>query len=43
MIRVAADEDRPAILEVHRAAFGGDDVPRLVEELWASEWFEPEL
>lgn len=43
MIRVAADGDRPAILEVHRAAFGGDDVPRLVEELWASEWYEREL
>ena len=43
MIRVATADDRPAILEVHRAAFGGDDVPRLVAELWASEWYEPEL
>jgi putative acetyltransferase len=43
VIRVATDGDRPPILEVHRAAFGGDDVPRLVEELWASEWHEPEL
>jgi putative acetyltransferase len=43
VIRVATPDDRPAILEVHRAAFGGDDVPRIVEELWASEWYEPEL
>jgi putative acetyltransferase len=43
VIRVATADDRPAILGVHRAAFGGDDVPRLVEELWGSEWYEPEL
>jgi len=43
VIRVATADDRPAILEVHRAAFGGDDVPRLVEELWESEWYQPEL
>jgi putative acetyltransferase len=43
VIRLATDGDRPAILEVHRAAFGGDEVPRLVEELWASEWYEPGL
>ena len=34
MIRVAADEDWTAILEVHRLAFGAEqDVPRLCEEL----------
>jgi len=35
MIRVAGDADLPAILEVHREAFGARDptVPRLVEEL----------
>jgi predicted N-acetyltransferase YhbS len=43
VIRIERGGDRPAILEVHRAAFGGDEVPRLVEELWASEWYEPEL
>ncbi len=35
MIRQATDDDWPAILDVHRRAFGGDDVPRLVEELQA--------
>ena len=43
MIRLAGDADRPSILAVHRAAFGDDDVPRLVEELWASEWYVPDL
>jgi putative acetyltransferase len=33
VIRLARDGDGPSILEVHRAAFGGDDVPRLVAEL----------
>jgi putative acetyltransferase len=36
VIRVAADADWPAILEVHRLAFGEEDVPRLCEELRAS-------
>jgi putative acetyltransferase len=35
VIRQATDDDWPAILDVHRRAFGGDDVPRLVEELQA--------
>lgn len=43
MIRLARDDDRAAILEVHRAAFGRDDVPRLVRELWESETYVPEL
>jgi putative acetyltransferase len=43
VIRLATDADRPAIVEIHRAAFGDDDVPRLVEELWASEWYVPDL
>lgn len=36
-VRVARDDDWPAIREVHRAAFGveGDDVVRLVDELRA--------
>jgi putative acetyltransferase len=39
-VRVARDEDWPAIREVHRAAFGvgartGDDVVRLIDELRA--------
>jgi hypothetical protein len=33
VIRLALDGDVPSILEVHRAAFGGDDVPPLVAEL----------
>ena len=43
MIRVAAEEDWPAILAVHRAAFGEEDVPRIAEELHESEWYVPEL
>ena len=45
MTRVAREDDWPAIVEIHRAAFGdhGDDVAWLVEELRASEWYEPEL
>jgi putative acetyltransferase len=37
VIRPSTDDDWPAILDVHRRAFGGDDVPRLVEELRAEE------
>ena len=33
MIRLAQEGDWPSILEVHRAAFGEDDVPRLAAEL----------
>ena len=43
MIRRERAADRPAILEVHRAAFGGYHVPRLVEELWESATYVPEL
>lgn len=44
MIRLAQDDDRPAILEVHRAAFGADDVPRIVTELWGrTDLHVPEL
>lgn len=46
MIRVAVEEDWPAIVEVHREAFGeeGDDVARLVGELRnESELYEPGL
>ena len=32
-IREARDEDWPAILDVHRRAFGDDEVPRLCEDL----------
>jgi putative acetyltransferase len=45
-IRVARDEDWPAIREVHRAAFGdeGADVVRLVDELRADPaLYVPEL
>lgn len=45
MIRLATEADRAVIPEIHRAAFGdhGDDVAWLVEELRASEWYEPGL
>jgi putative acetyltransferase len=32
-VRVATDDDWPAILEVHRQAFPDEDIPRLVREL----------
>ena len=46
MIRVAADDEWPAIREVHRAAFGteGDRVVRLIDELRADPaLFVPDL
>lgn len=44
MIRVTRDDDWPSILEVHRAAFGDVDVPRLVTELRArTDLYVPEL
>lgn len=45
MIRVASEADWATIPEIHRVAFGeeGDRVARLVVELRASEWYEPEL
>jgi putative acetyltransferase len=33
VIRLAREDDWPSILDVHRAAFGGDDVPRIAAEL----------
>ncbi len=35
MIRVATDDDWPAILDVHRRAFGDEEVPQLADELRA--------
>jgi len=44
VIRAATEGDSPAILEVHRAAFGGDRVPRLVQALRDSDdLYVPEL
>ena len=44
MIRLACEDDWPAILEVHRAAFGDDDVPRLAAELHGRpDLYVPEL
>ncbi|MEN3341007.1 MAG: putative acetyltransferase [Actinomycetota bacterium] len=43
MIRRATDDDWPAIVAVHRRAFGDEDVPRLVRELRASDVYEPDL
>ena len=44
MIRVARDEDWPEILEVHRAAFAPEDVPRIAQELRdRADLYEPEL
>ena len=43
-VRVTREDDWPAILEVHRQAFGDDDVPRLAGELHAStDLYVPEL
>jgi putative acetyltransferase len=33
VIRVATDDDWPAVVELHRQAFGDEEVPRLVREL----------
>ena len=44
VIRLAREGDWPSILEVHRAAFGGDDVPRIAAELHArADLYVPEL
>jgi putative acetyltransferase len=43
VIRVAVDADWPAIVEVHRRAFGREDVPRLVEALRAGGYDVPSL
>lgn len=43
-VRLAREEDWPAILDVHRRAFGGEDVPRLAAELQRSpDLYVPEL
>lgn len=44
MIRLAREDDWPSILEVHRAAFGEEDAPRLAAELRGrSDLYAPEL
>ncbi|MGH3009676.1 MAG: GNAT family N-acetyltransferase [Gaiellaceae bacterium] len=44
MIRIAREDDWAEILEVHRAAFDGDDVPRLAQELHdRADLYEPDL
>jgi putative acetyltransferase len=43
VIRVAADDDWAAIVEVHRKAFGGDEVPVLVENLREGGYEVPSL
>lgn len=43
MIRVAEEADWPAVLEVHRLAFGEEDVPRLVTELREARLEVPSL
>jgi putative acetyltransferase len=44
VIRLAREDDWPSILEVHRAAFGDDDVPRIAAELHArADLYVPEL
>lgn len=44
MIRLAREDDWPSILEVHRAAFADDDVPRLAAELHRRpDLYVPEL
>jgi predicted N-acetyltransferase YhbS len=44
VIRLVREDDWPSILEVHRAAFGGDDVPRIAAELHGrADLYVPEL
>jgi putative acetyltransferase len=44
VIRLAREDDWPSILEVHRAAFGDDEVPRLAAELHErTDLYVPEL
>jgi putative acetyltransferase len=42
-VRLAADDDWPAILDVHGAAFGDEDIRRLARELHESDVYVPEL
>jgi putative acetyltransferase len=42
-VRRAEDGDWPAILDVHRRAFGDEDVPRIAVELRASDVYEADL
>jgi putative acetyltransferase len=42
-VRLAADDDWPAILDVHGAAFGDEDIRRLARDLHESEAYVPEL
>ena len=43
IIRPEREADFPAVLRVHRDAFGQDDVPRIVELLRPSDAYVPEL
>jgi putative acetyltransferase len=42
-VRRARAADLEAVVELHRCAFGSDDVPRLVRDLWRSDVYVPEL
>lgn len=42
-VRRRTPEDRLAVLDVVRAAFGGDEEVRLVERVWAAPEYLPEL
>ena len=42
-VRLATDDDWPAILDVHAAAFDDEDVARLARELHESDVYVPEL
>ena len=43
MIRTATLDDRPAILDVVRAAFGREDEVALVERIWTLDEYVPDL
>jgi putative acetyltransferase len=44
VIRLATEDDWPSILEVHRKAFGEEDVPRIAAELHVrADLYVPEL
>ncbi len=42
-VRPSHDDDWPAILDVHRDAFGGEVEPRMADAIRASEGWVPEL
>ena len=42
-VRPSRDDDWPAILDVHRRAFGGEAEPQMADDMRASDGWVPEL